>query len=144
MRGADRDRTVDEATLRYLARLFGTLPEVDSTSLFPTTNAESLEVVLDATYYPETFSDVRVEIRAYTDGAFHVSYIETYLGERRRCRWDRHEQPHNARDHFHPLPDAETTDADDREYPPDLTELLREDVLPWIENRLGRVWEEDS
>jgi hypothetical protein len=139
--GPDRSRSVDEATLRYLARALGRRSEVRRTSLFPTTKLESLVVTLDVEYYPEQIDAVSLEIRAYTNGDFHVSYHETRAGARRGCRWDRHDQPHNARDHYHPLPDAGTAAAVDRNYATDLTRVLEETVLPWVDERVGTLWE---
>ena len=82
-----------------------------------------------------------LEVRAYTNGEFHVSYIDGRSGEWRRCRWDRHEQPHNAGDHYHPLPDASTSAAVDRTYPTDLTRVLETIVLTWIDDRVGQLSE---
>lgn len=141
MTGPDRSRSVDEATLRYLARAFGRRPEVRRTSLFPTTKLESLVVTLDVEYYPQQIDDVSLEIRAYTNGDFHVSYHETRAGARHGCRWDRHDQPHNARDHYHPFPDAGTAAAVDRNYATDLTRVIKETVLPWVDERVGTLWE---
>jgi hypothetical protein len=134
--------TVDAETLRYLSRVLGRQREVRETSLFPANRQESLVVVLENEYYPEAVDEVRLEVRAYTNGDFHVSYVESYLGEGGRCRWDRHDQDHNSRDHFHPFPQAGTSGAEDRDFPTDLTALLERLVLPWIEDRLGEVWEE--
>jgi hypothetical protein len=142
--GLDRSRSVDEATLRYLARAFGRRPEGRQTSLFPSTKPESLVVTLDIEYYPEPVDGVSLELRAYTNGEFHVSYHETRAGDRRRCRWDRHDQPHNTRDHFHPLPDAATDAAVDRDYATDLTRVIEETVLPWVDERVGALWESDT
>lgn len=103
---------------------------------------ETLVVALDTRYYPPRVRTVHLDLRAYTNGDFHVSYIEDYLGEVRRCRWDRHAQDHNTRDHFHPFPSASTVDAEDREFPDTIFELLQEVVLPWVQARLGDVWEE--
>ncbi|MDV7349681.1 hypothetical protein R3751_07820 [Halorubrum distributum] len=141
MTGFDRSRSVDEATLRYLARAFGRRSEVCQTSLFPSNKPESLVVTLDAEYYPESVDGVSLELRAYTNGDFHVSYHETRAGDRQRCRWDRHDQPHNTRDHFHPLPDAATDAAVDRGYATDLTRVIEETVLPWVGERVGALWE---
>ena len=132
---------VDDETLRYVGRLFGQREEVQHTSLFPSNKSESLVVSLDERYYPPNITDVTLEIRAYTNGDFHVSYVEFHSGERRRCRWDRHEQPHSSRDHFHPLPNAGTEAAVDRAYPTDLTRVLEVTVLPWIDERVGALWE---
>jgi hypothetical protein len=135
-------RTIDEETLRYLARVLAGQSEVRGTSLFPANKQESLLVSLNPAYYPAPIEEVWLELRVYTNGDFHVSYIENYMGERRRCRWDRHDQDHNARDHFHTFPTASTAGAQDRTFPADVTALLETIVLPWVEDRLGTIWEE--
>jgi len=134
-------RSVDAETLRYLGRAFGRRPEVRHTSLFPSNKLESLVVALDTDYYPEDIDTVSIELRAYTNGDFHVSYLESRSGERRQCRWDRHDQPHNTRNHFHPLPGASTAAAVNQSYAPDLTRVVAEAVLPWVDDRVGELWE---
>jgi len=141
---ADPSRSVDVAALRYLGRAFGRREEVRQTSLLPSNKPESLVVTLDAEYYPELVDGVSLELRAYTNGDFHVSYHERRTGDRRQCRWDRHDQPHNARDHFHPLPDANTDAAVDRSYAADLTRVIEGTVLPWVDKRVGALWESDG
>lgn len=137
-------RRLDEETLRYLARVLGAQREVARTSLFPANRQESLVVEFDPRYYPESIQAVSLEIRLYTNGDFHVTYLEDHLGTHRLCRWDRHDQDHNDRDHFHPLPDASTTSAQSREYPTDVTTVLRMTVVPWIHERLGDVWNDQT
>lgn len=137
---SDHTRIVDEATLRYLARVLADQREVGKTSLFPANKQETLVVSLKSEYYPHSIEEIWLELRVYTNGDFHVSYIENYVGDIRRCRWDRHEQDHNVRDHFHPFPTASTTEAEDRNYPVDVTTLLETVVLPWVEDRLGTLW----
>lgn len=139
----DETRTVNAELLRYLGRLLANTSEVDQTTVFPANKQETLVVSLDTEYYPEVITDVRLEIRAYTNGAWHVSYIEQQSGDRRQCRWDRHDNSHNTRDHFHPLPAARTDDAHDREFPTEITTLLETVVLPWVESRLGTLWERE-
>lgn len=138
---ADTSQTVAEATLRYLARVLGGQQEVSGTSLFPPNKQETLVVAFNSEFYPARVEDVRLELRVYTNGDFHLSFVETCLGEVRRCRWDRHDQDHNTRDHFHPFPTATTTDAEDRDFPADVSTLLRSRILPWVEDRLGTIWE---
>lgn len=142
--GPDPSRSVDEETLRYLGRAFGRRPEVRHTSLFPSNKQERLVVTLETGYYPDRVDGVSIEIRAYTNSEFHVSYIESHSGDRQRCRWDRHDQPHNSRDHYHPLPDASTAAAVDREYATDLTRVVETDVLPWVDNRVGVLWDSEK
>ena len=141
MTGHNPSQSVDEETLRYLNQTFDRRPEVRQTSLFPANKLESLIVTLDTDYYPEHIDAVSIDLRTYTNGDFHVSYLESYLGEQRQCRWDRHDQPHNSRDHFHPLPDASTAAAVDRTYAPDLTQVVKKAVLPWVNDMVGELWE---
>ncbi|WP_245779331.1 hypothetical protein [Halorubrum sodomense] len=101
-------------------------------------------MTLDVEYYPEPVDGASLELRAYTNGDFHVSYHETRAGDRRRCRWDHHDQPHNARDHFHPLPDAGTDAAVDRNYATDLTRVIEGAVLPWVDDRVDALWESET
>ncbi|WP_227357556.1 hypothetical protein [Haladaptatus salinisoli] len=135
----DETQSVDEELLRYLARVLASLDEVQTTSLFPANKQETLLIHLNADYSPDTIGNVRLELRVYTNGNFHVLYIETYVGEIRRCRWDRHEQNHNTQDHFHPFPAAGTSDAENRDFPTDVTALLKTVVFPWVETRLGTI-----
>lgn len=139
----DGSRQVDEALLAHLQSLFGRLSRVSRASLFPPNRPESLVVEFDTAAYPASIDAVRLEARAYTNGDFHVSYLETHIGELRQCRFDRHEQDHNTRDHYHPLPDASTGDAQDREYPTDLTTVIRDVILPWVETRFADLWDDE-
>lgn len=137
-------RRLDEETLRYLTGALGSQREVEKTSLFPANRQESLVVEPDPRYYPESIESITLEIRLYTNGDVHITYLEDQLGTQRQCRWDRHDQDHNDRDHFHPLPDASTSSAESREYPREVTTVLRTIVLPWIHERLGDVWDDQT
>jgi hypothetical protein len=139
---SDSPSEPNEALLRYLAGVLADTNGIARVSSFPSNKRESLVAALETSYYPENVEEVRLEIRADRSGDFHVSYFESYLGEQRRCRWDRHEQPHSTRDHFHPLPNASTAETEDCEYPTDLDRTLSEVVLPWVERRLGDLWSE--
>lgn len=139
--GIDRARTVNEEYLRVLASTLGDLTVVQRTTLSPSNRQESLVVDLRGDHVPPAITEVRLEIRSYTDGTFHVTYGEHYLGDRRQCRWDRHDQPHSSHDHFHPLPDASTDDAENRRYPETLDDTIAEVVLPWVDDRIGTLWE---
>lgn len=137
------ERRVNEALLQHLQGIAADVSGITRTSLFPANRQETLVVEFEPAYYPDTIETIRLEVRAYTNGEFHISYLESYLGDLRQCRWDRHTQPHNSRDHFHPLPDAGTQQAADHSFPVDLTDVLRTLVLPWVEQRLGDLWDED-
>ena len=59
------------------------------------------------------------------------------------CRWDRHENPHNGRDHFHRPPAAQASEAVDREYSIDLFAVLKE-ILTELDERVGEIWLEQD
>ena len=133
-------RSVNEEYLRLLASTLSGLGSVAAVSTFPQQKQESVVAGLHDEQFPNEISDVSLEIRVYSNGEFHITYAEQYLGTRRQCRWDRHEQPHNSTDHFHPLPDAATADAQDRALPDAVDAVLRDVVFPWIDDRIGALW----
>ena len=55
-------------------------------------------------------------------------------------RNEKHDNPHNARDHYHQPPRARTEDAVDDAYPADFFDVI-ELILAQIDSRLGDVWE---
>jgi len=136
----DAERILDEALLRTVARRVGRLTRIETVSVFPADKSESIVASFDLQYYPETFERVSLEVRTYTDGAFYVTYRERRAGDEWMCRWDRHDNPHSSRDHFHQPPDARTEDAVDRDFEEDLFDVL-ETVLDALDDRLGAVWE---
>lgn len=98
-----------------------------------------LRVVLSDDYYP---SDVfaRLEIRWYRNDDFNFHYQEEQLDSTWKCRWDRHPNVHNTRDHFHPPPAASRTDAEDAQWPIDHRDICRL-ILDDIEKRIETLWE---
>lgn len=140
--GPSSTRSVNEEYLRSLSGTLSSLGAVAETSLFPATRPESLVATLREEHFPADVEVVTLEVRAYTNGDFHVTYAERYVGARRQCRWDRHDQTHNARDHYHPLPDASTGAAEDRSYRATVDDVLRKTVLPWVDDRIGTLWDD--
>lgn len=138
----DDVKVLDEALLRVVARRLGDLALVERVSVFPAGKPESVVARFDRRYYPERMDRVTLELRTYLDGAFHVSYREEWNGRAWTCRWDRHDNPHSARDHFHRPPGAGTADAVDRDYPDDFLDVLGL-VLEYVDERLGEVWDRD-
>lgn len=134
-------RTLDEALLRTASKRLGTLTLIEAVSVFPREKPESVVARFDGTYYPQAVERVELELRAYTNGDFYVTYRERWEGEPWMCRWDRHENPHSTVDHFHEPPAATTADAVDRSFPVDFFAIL-ESILDEIDDRLGAVWED--
>ena len=97
--------------------------------------------VLDPDRYPEDIERVRVEIQWYKNGDYNFHYIETHTSQAVwQCRWDRHPNPHATRTHFHPPPEARSTDAvdDHPESRQPMAMLTR--TLANIRDRLDQHW----
>lgn len=140
MAGDDSVGTLDEATLRVAVDRLRKLTLVEQVVAFPAEKPESVVAQFDCRHYPALVDSVRLELRAYDDGRFHVTYRECQAGRDWMCRWDRHDNPHNARDHFHEPPDA-SGDAVDRAYPDRFLATLG-DILAFVDDRVGAVWEQ--
>ncbi|MFC6719561.1 hypothetical protein ACFQGT_13775 [Natrialbaceae archaeon GCM10025810] len=98
-----------------------------------------LRVDVSGDYYPSEVS-ARLEIRWYRNDDFTVHYREVRRDGAWMCRWDRHPNAHNSRDHFHPPPNASRTDAEDAQWPDDHRDVTRL-VLDRIEERIETLWE---
>jgi len=140
--GADSGSGLDEALLRLIARRLGELTLIERVSVFPAAKPDSVVAQLDLQYFPARMDSVTLELRTYLDGTFYISYREEWNGESWMCRWDRHDNPHSTRDHFHEPPEARTRDAVDRDYPSDFLGVI-ELVLDFVDQRLGEVWENE-
>ena len=99
-------------------------------------------VDFEADFYPDDVRRVFVEFEVRVDGDFFVTYREVreHQSNDYQCRWDRHDNPHNSRDHFHEPPDCErAVDRDDfPKYPFEMAGL----VLEFVEERWGKLFEE--
>ena len=98
-----------------------------------------LRVELSDEYYPGERS-ARLDIRWYRNDDFTLHYREKRRDGVWQCRWDRHPNGQNTRDHFHPPPDASRTDAADAQWPTDHRDVCRI-VFDRIEDRIETVWE---
>ncbi|MFW5950389.1 MAG: hypothetical protein ACOCR6_03530 [archaeon] len=83
-----------------------------------------LRVELSPDYYPNEAS-ARLEIRWYRNDDFTIHYVEQRDEGTWHCRWDRHPNGHNARDHFHPPPAASRGQAQDADWPADHRDVCR-------------------
>lgn len=90
------------------------------------------------TYYPPGVELVSLELVWYQNNDFSIHYREVYTdGTTWECRWDRHPNSHNAREHFHPGPDAGR--ARDDSYPTDWRDVLTR-VLAETDERMRAFW----
>ncbi len=99
-----------------------------------------LRIALSDDYYPDDIS-ARFEIRWYRNDDFNFHYQEAYQDSAWECRWDRHPNVHNSRDHFHPPPPASRTDAEDAQWPRDHRDICRL-IFDDIEERIETLWEQ--
>jgi hypothetical protein len=99
-----------------------------------------LHVIFTASYFPATVDEAQLTVRWYTNDDFKLHYREVHLDHVWKCRWDRHPNPHNTRDHFHP-PLAATTPGDDASWPDDHRDVVAF-VLNEIEDRIVELWDE--
>ncbi|WP_407066866.1 hypothetical protein [Haloarcula sediminis] len=99
----------------------------------------SLQVELSDNYYPGSVS-ARLEIRWYRNDEFNFHYQEDRQDGAWECRWDRHPNVHNSRDHFHPSPAASRTNATDAQWPTDHRDMSQL-ALDRIEERIETLWD---
>jgi len=99
-----------------------------------------LQVVFASSYYPAPVDDATLTVRWYTNDDFTIHYREVHSEHTWECRWDRHPNPHNTRDHFHPPPTAPTP-GDDDSWPTDHRDVLQL-VLDEVEDRIAVLWSE--
>jgi hypothetical protein len=136
-------REANRAQLHELASILSSESWIEKISVFPANRPESIVVFLITEHYPSQFvSEVYIEIQSYTNGAFHISYIENQQGAKWMARWDRHESDEYSRDHFHSPPDARNEDGEDQDYPVGLIEVISQVIAPWVYERIGDVWDE--
>ncbi|MBP1923239.1 hypothetical protein J2751_002278 [Halorubrum alkaliphilum] len=95
----------------------------------------------DLEYYPGGVTRAYLRIRWFETDDFSIHYSEQYQTNNSwECRWDRHPNDHNTREHFHPPPDA-STPGDDAEYPPEWRDVLAS-VLSRLDERIEAFWDE--
>ena len=99
-----------------------------------------LEATFDPDRDPPGLERRFLDVRWYTSDDFRIHYQEEWRDWNWRARWDRHPSTHNARDHFHPPPDARTP-GDDRSWPDDFRDVFAL-VLSFLADRDLAVWDD--
>lgn len=136
-------RDINEERLRLLARYLGRQAVIASVETFPAPKPDRIVGHLDPSMFPEPVESVRIEVRLRRNGDLNCQYIEEWAGEQWACRWDRHDNPHTAREHFHPPPTVRSDQAYATDLPSDLNDLLRI-VFSFVEKRIGDLWGADD
>jgi len=95
----------------------------------------------DLGYFPGGVSQASLRIRWFETDDFNIHYAEHYrTGNSWECRWDRHPNDHNAREHFHPPPNA-STPGEDRDFSDEWRDILAT-VLTHLDERIEAFWNE--
>ena len=130
---------IDRPILGFLQSRLAATRQVESATTTADSGHLELAVVLAAAYYPASIDEATLTVRWYTNDDFKIHYREVGAGGSWECRWDRHPNPHNTRDHFHPPPAAPTPGVDDS-WPLDHRDVLTL-VLNEIEGRITDLWD---
>jgi hypothetical protein len=95
----------------------------------------------DLGYFPGGVTRASLRIRWFETDDFSIHYTEQYrTGDRWECRWDRHLNDHNTREHVHPPPDTPTP-GEDTAYPEEWRDVLAL-VLTRLDERIEAFWDE--
>ena len=129
---------IDRAVLRQIRSRFAGGRQTDAARIVED-GKRHVRVELSGDYYPNEVS-ARFEIRWYRTDDFTIHYREERDEETWQCRWDRHPNVHNSRDHFHPPPAASRTEAQNADWPNDHRDVCRL-VLDYLEERIETLWE---
>jgi len=93
----------------------------------------------DLGYFSGGVTRAYLRVRWFKTDDFSIHYSEQYqTGRSWECRWDRHPNDHNTREHFHPPPDAPTP-GEDHTHPDDWRDVLAT-VLTRLDERLAAFW----
>jgi len=129
---------VDRPLLEFIRDRLGSTEQFARAELTDPAEGLELRARLADGYYPHSVSEAVLAVRWYTNDDFTIHYRERHEDEDWECRWDRHPNPHNSRDHFHPPPDA-ATPGDDRAWPDDYRDMIQL-VMADIEERIRTLW----
>ena len=131
---------IDRPLLEFLQSRLRSTRQIETASITDGTGHLKLMVTIAPPYYPEAVDEATLAVRWYTNDDFKIHYRETRPERAWECRWDRHPNPHNSRDHFHPPPSAPSI-GEDASWPTDHRDVLTL-VLDEIEQRIADLWDE--
>jgi hypothetical protein len=129
---------IDRPILEFFQTRLRATQQVEQATITDASGHLELHVTFVSSYYPATVSETVLTVRWYTNDDFKIHYRETHAESAWECRWDRHPNPHNARNHFHPPP-AALTPGNDASWPTDHRDVLSL-VLEKIEERISALW----
>ena len=130
----------DRPILEFLQTRLHATRQVSQAPITDASGHLDLHVVVAPSYYPASVDDATLTVRWDTNDDFTIHYREVHSAHPWQCRWDRHPNPHNTSEHFHPPPTGPTR-GDDDSWPTDHRAVLR-GVLDEVEARIAALWDE--
>lgn len=134
---------LNEELMRIVGTRLGKHDFIDRVDVFPAEKPDRIVAAFVDGLYPDPVTAARLELRLRLNDDVNIVYIEDWSGERWECRWDRHENDHNAREHFHPPPTVTTVTARDIDLPRSPNRAVHI-ALQFIEDRIGDLWQTEA
>ena len=132
---------IDTEILDRIAAHLARSARFDTVETRPEYAPNAVVADFDRGYFPGGVTQASLRIRWFETDDFTIHYTEHYwTGDSWECRWDRHPNDHNAREHFHPSPDA-LTPGEDQEYPDEWRDVLAT-ILTRLDERIEAFWNE--
>lgn len=130
---------VDSDLLERVGARLDASSRFSTTSYRPEEAPNAVVAEYDIGYFPAAIQRASLRIRWFESDDFNIHYSEQYHdGSSWECRWDRHPNDHNSREHFHPPPSA-TTPGTDVSYATDWRDVMA-DILEDIDRRIAAFW----
>lgn len=131
---------IDTEILDRIAAHLARSDRFDDVETRPTYAPNAVIADYNLGYFPGGITRAYLQIRWFETDDFSIHYSEQYQsGNSWECRWDRHPNDHNTREHFHPPPDAPTL-GDDTNYPNEWRDVLST-VLTRLDSRIKAFWD---
>ncbi|QKY18903.1 hypothetical protein B4589_000405 [Halolamina sp. CBA1230] len=129
---------IDRPVLEFVQTRLQATRQISGATVTDASGHLVLQVDMSQSYYPDAVDDAQLTVRWYTNDDFKINYRERHTDHAWECRWDRHPNPHNTRNHFHPPP-AASTPGEDTSWPTDHRDVVAL-VLDEIEERIATLW----
>lgn len=138
--------TEDEAPIDH-AVLEGIRDRLQTSDEFSAVTIETIPrtrllATYDQAYYPAAVERVHLEIRWFTNDDFDIHYHEEHVDDQWDCRWDRHPNTHNSREHYHPPPHGQLP-AQNASFPDEHWDMLGL-VTQKTRERITELWDQQS
>ncbi|MFC7233440.1 hypothetical protein ACFQMM_22545 [Saliphagus sp. GCM10025308] len=135
----DSPAPIDRPILEFLQTRLQATNQVEQATITDASGHLELHVSFASPYYPATVNETTLTVRWYTNDDFKIHYRAVHPESAWECRWDRHPNPRNTRDHFHPPPTAPTA-GEDAAWPADYRDVVAL-VLDEIEDWIAELWD---